>query len=197
MLVAGAVSLLLTACGGGGDGDSALSGIVRDPAPLVDGTTLPSLSTPGEDVTFRADPGRLEIVYFGYTNCPDVCPTTMTDLAVALRRLDPDEAAAVDVVMATVDPDRDLDLLDRYVKSFVPDAVAVGTTDDSRLVAAGEPFGASWSVDTLEDGTVEVGHSAFLYAVDDEGRLALTWPFGTTSEDLANDMHTLLKRDAT
>lgn len=185
------------ACGGGDDGeasDAALSGIVRDPAPAVDLVALPSLSDPGETVEFRAEEDGLQVVYFGFTNCPDVCPTTMADLAVALRMLDEDQAEDVQVVMATVDPDRDLDVLDDYVTSFVPDAVAVGTADTDLIEAAGEPFGASWEVRETDDGQIEVDHSPFLYAVDDEGRLVLSWQFGASSQDMADDMKTLLER---
>jgi len=174
--------------------DPSLSGIVRDPAPQVDLVALPSLSQPGEDVEFRAEDGGLQVVYFGFTNCPDVCPTTMVDLAVALRMLDDGEADDVEVVMATVDPARDLDVLDGYVTSFVPDAIAVGTPDAELIAEAGEAFGASWEVRETDDGTIEVDHSPFLYAVDDEGRLVLTWQFGASSEDMAADMSTLLER---
>lgn len=190
-----AVVTATAACGGDDDAsDAALSGIVRDPAPEVDVVALPSLSDPGETVEFRAEENGLQVVYFGFTNCPDVCPTTMADLAVALRMMDEDEADDVQVVMATVDPDRDLDVLHDYVTSFVPDAVAAGTPDTELLDAAGEPFGASWEVRETDDGEIEVDHSPFLYAVDEDGRLVLSWQFGASSQDMADDMSTLLER---
>lgn len=198
-----AVAALATvaACGSddarGDDGeasDPALSGIVRDPAPQVDLVALPSLSDPGDEVEFRADDGGIQVVYFGFTNCPDVCPTTMADLTVALRMLDEDQADDVEVVVATVDPDRDLEVLDDYATSFIPDAIAVGTADTELIEEAGEPFGASWEVRETEDGTIEVDHSPFLYAVDDQGRLVLTWQFGASSQDIADDISTLLER---
>ncbi len=118
-----------------------LAGIVREPAPVVDATAVPSLTNPGDDVVFRADPGGFKAVYFGYTNCPDVCPTTMADWAVTLRRLPEELAAQVSTVMVTVDPDRDNEILPGYVESFVADAEAAGTTDAAVLAAAAEPFG--------------------------------------------------------
>lgn len=195
-----ATALAVAACGSdsesgaGGEAasDSALSGIVREPAPEVDLVALPSLTDPGDEIEFRAEEGGLQVVYFGFTNCPDVCPTTMADLAVALRMLDDDVAERVEVVMVTVDPDRDLDILDGYVTSFVPDAIAAGTDDTELLAAAGDPFGASWEVRETDDGSIEVDHSPFLYAVDDEGELVLTWQFGATSQDMADDITTLL-----
>ena len=143
---------------------------------------------------FRAADDAIKVVYFGFTNCPDVCPTTLADLTIALRKLEPADAERVEVVMVTVDPGRDLDVLDTYVTSFVDDAVAAGTPDAGQTEAAGAPFGASWEVRTLDDGLIEVDHTPFLYAVDDAGRLVLTWQFGATSDDMSNDLSTLLDR---
>ena len=188
-----AIALLAAACGRGDEQADVLSGVVRDPLPSMSSETLPSLSEPGEQVAFRADPGELQVVYFGFTNCPDVCPTTMADLTVALRKLG-DDADKVDVVMVTIDPDRDLDVLDRYVTSFVPTATAAGTSDDELLRTIAEPFGANWEVRTLDDGTVEVDHSPFLYAINDAGELVISWQFGATSDDMSSDMSILLDR---
>jgi protein SCO1 len=207
-LVAAAMAFVLVACGGDDSSGTAataatttdagtvaaereLAGIVRDPAPVVDTTTLPSLTEPGTEVAFRANPGGFQAVYFGYTNCPDVCPTTMADWTVTLRRLPQDLAARVDTVMVTVDPDRDNELLPGYVESFVADAEAVGTTDADRLAAAAEPFGVSYDVTTNDEGDIEVSHSGFLYLVDDQGRLVVTWPFGTSSSEMAADVEQL------
>ena len=177
-------------------GERALAGIVREPAPSVDATPMPSLTEPGTDVVFRGEPGGYLAVYFGYTNCPDVCPTTMADWTVALRRLPEDLAERVDTVMVTVDPERDNDILTGYVQSFVPDAEAAGTLDAELLAAAAEPFGASYSVTTGDDGEIEVAHSGFLYLVDDEGKLLVTWPFGISSKDMAADVEQFAAEDA-
>ena len=172
-------------------GDRELAGIVRDPAPEVDGAPVPSLTDPGSDVVFRAESGGFQAVYFGYTNCPDVCPTTLADWAVTLRRLPDDLAVRVGTVMVTVDPDRDNDLLPGYVESFVPEAQAAGTTDADVLAAAAAPFGVSYDVTTNDEGDIEVSHSGFLYLVDDQGRLVVTWPFGTSSTEMAADVEQL------
>ncbi len=193
-------ALAFASCGGSdddpgsGSGSGALTGAVIDPAPQVDMVSLPSLSDGGGDVEFHAESGEVQVVYFGFTNCPDVCPTTLADLTIALRKLEPAEAERVEVVMVTVDPDRDLDVLDTYVTSFIDDAIAAGTLDVDRTIAAGAPFGASWEVRTLDSGLVEVDHTPFLYVVDDAGRLVLTWQFGATSDDMSNDLSALLDR---
>jgi len=209
-VLAAAGMFVLTACGSGddsteppavtattpdtpgtADADRELAGIVREPAPVVDATPVPSLTNPGSDVVFRAEEGGFRAVYFGYTNCPDVCPTTMADWAITLRRLPEELAAQVSTVMVTVDPDRDNDILPGYVQSFVADAEAAGTTDADVLAAAAAPFGVSYEVITNDEGEIEVSHSGFLYLVDDQGRLVVTWPFGTSSTEMAADVEQL------
>ena len=175
--------------------DGGLSGVIRDPAPMVDANTIPSLTDPGSDIAFQAAPGEFQLVFFGYTNCPDVCPTTLADLTVAMRKLPESDAAKVDTVMVTVDPDRDLDVLAEYVQSFLPEGQAGGTADPARLQAVADAFGVTYDVTTNDDGEVEVIHSGFVYVVDDQGRLVLSWPFGTTSDAMAGDLATLLESD--
>ena len=167
----------------------ALAGFVREPAPDVSALSLPDTST-GDDLTLRAQPGGLLMVYFGYTNCPDYCPTTMSELKIALRRAG--DPAAVDVAMVTVDPDRDGPILADYVGSFFPGGHALVTYDDALLAEVAAPFGASYLVSTDDDGSVEVAHSTALYAVDDTGRLVMTWPFGIDIDEMAADIEDLL-----
>ena len=169
-----------------------LTGIVRDPAPAVGELSIPSLTDPGTDITFQADPGGYQLVFFGYTHCPDVCPTTLSDITVAMRKMSEADAAKVSTVMITIDPDRDLDVLAEYVQSFLPEGEAGGTDDPAQLQAIADAFGVTYAVTTDEAGEVDVVHSGFVYVVDDQGRLVLTWPFGTTSDDMANDLEILL-----
>ena len=188
-------TIVLAACGSDSS-EVALSGVVREPAPSVDVTTLPSLTDPGSEVTFAAQDDHLKAVYFGFTNCPDICPTTLADFTVALRKLDrlSDRADRVETLMVTVDPDRDLDVLPGYIASFVSDGVAAGTTDAEVLAEAAEPFGVVYDVRKLDDGSIEVDHSTFLYVVDDTGHLVLSWQFGASSDDMASDVEILLDR---
>lgn len=169
-----------------------LTGFVREPTPSVAGATLPDVTAGGEDFVFRAGEGRLLLVYFGYTSCPDVCPTTLADTRTALGRIGGD-ADNVDFAMATVDPGRDTDeVIASYVQSFIPGAHALRTADDAELRAAADAFGVSYSVTEAADGDPEVTHTGSLYAVDADGDLLVTWPFGTTIDDLANDLEILL-----
>lgn len=191
-LVAGALSIgLLSACGG--DPPRELAGFVREPAPVVDEVALPDLSRDGDDFAMRAEPGELLVVYFGFTNCPDICPTTLADLRSALRRIEPDEADRVQLALVTVDPDRDIPVLVDYAQTFVEGAHALATTDDALLRAAAAPFGVSYAVEIDDDGRVEVGHSSQMFVVDDAGTLVLTWQWGITADDIAADLSQLLE----
>jgi protein SCO1/2 len=169
-----------------------LTGYRREPAPMVGDITLPDLTRDGDDLALRAEPGHLLVIYFGYTNCPDFCPTTLSDLRLATRRMDEDPAR-IDTAMITVDPDRDLSILSDYITSFFDDGHALGTDDGQRLAEAAAPFGVSYDVSIADDGVVEVAHTTALYAVDDTGHLALTWQFGVSIDDLAADLDLLLE----
>jgi protein SCO1 len=195
-----AVAAVVAGAGCGGGGGHELVGLTRDPEPQVDGTPLPDVSDSGKPFTIEAPQDGLLIVYFGYTNCPDVCPTTLTDLKRALSDLGKD-ASRVETAMVTVDPARDIPVLADYVQSFVPGAHALATADQATLQKVAGPFGVSYQVATSPTGEVQVAHSSYLFAVDDAGKLVLTWPVSadatttTSSKDLAADMRVLL-RDA-
>jgi protein SCO1/2 len=172
--------------------DGQLSGYTREPTPSVAEVALPLADGTG-DVPATAPSGGLRIVYFGYTSCPDVCPTTMSDVKAALAELSPEDAARVQVIMVTIDPDRDVpEKLSAYVQTFIEDGQASRVTDPAALEAAAAAFGAQYEVRTADDGEIEVSHSADLYVVDDAGDIVLQWPFGTTSADIAADLSTLL-----
>jgi protein SCO1 len=190
---AAAAVALLTAAACGGDDDRELVGYVREPLPEVDTVALPDVGRGGDPFEMRAPEGGLLVVYFGYTNCPHECPTTLADLRFALRDLG-DDASRIDVAMVTVDPDRDTDVLADYVRSFVDGAHALATDDAADLQAAAAPFGVSYAVTPRDDGGVDVAHSTQLYVVDDDGRLRLTWPFGVSADDMAGDLDQLLDR---
>lgn len=184
-----AAAVTLVACGGD---ERDLVGFQREPAPVVAEYELPDLSDDGTPFALQADPGELLVVYFGYTNCPDFCPTTLSDTRLALQRMDEPERVAV--AMVAVDPDRDLAILDEYVAGFFPDnGHALGTDDAALLAAVAAPFGAQYDVITADDGEIEVAHTTQLYAINDAGEIVLTWQFGVPIDDLAADMEQLLK----
>jgi protein SCO1/2 len=179
-----------------GCSDPTLAGMVREPPPAVSEISLPDMAAGGEKFTTTAAPGGLLLVYFGYTNCPDICPTTMADLRKALTDLG-DGVERIEVAMITVDPERDIpDRLVAYIQSFFDDGHALRTEDPAELRTAAEAFGVSYEVTTGESGVTEVAHSAFLFAVDATGHIVVQWPFGTTWQDIRDDLDKLLKKEA-
>lgn len=136
--------------------------------------------------------GKLVIVDFGYTQCPDVCPTTLHDYAEAMKKLGAD-AAQVQFLFVTVDPKRDTPkLLKEYVPAFDPrflglrgDAEATErVTKDFRIYAQARPG------KTPESYTVD--HSSQVFVFDREGRLRLMIPAATAPADIASDLRVLL-----
>lgn len=188
LVVAAVIGLasVATACG---DDPAPFAGARRSPAPALE-ATLPTVD--GDPFGFRAGDDEVLLVYFGFTFCPDVCPTTMADVGMVMNELGA-EADRVELAMVTVDPGRDdPESLAAYVDSFVPGAVALRTENDDELRAAAAEFGVYYEVTTLDDGTIDVAHTGSLFAVDDQGRLAASWAFGTPSTDLLNDLQILL-----
>lgn len=158
----------------------------------VGAVSLPDVSNEDVPFFFQASDGELLVVYFGFTSCPDICPTTLADLKSVLGDLG-DDSVSVDVAMITVDPERDsAETLVDYVQWFIPDAHALRTDDQAVLETAGDAFGAEFSVVKDSDGGLEVLHTAYLYGVDDTGRIVATWPFGAEPDDIATDVRSLL-----
>lgn len=184
-------TLALAGCGGS---KAHYTGFVRKPAPDVSALSLPDMTAKGAPFTFRAADKGVLLVYFGYTLCPDVCPTTLSDVGVAVRSLTPEEQSRISVAFVTVDPARDTQpVMAHYIHSFFKDGHGLRTESAKELAAAAKAFGAAYKVTKAKSGEIDVIHSAFTYAVDDQGRLRLQWSFGTTKKAFADDIRTLLK----
>lgn len=185
LLLVGAA--VVSACGGADE--RTYKGIVLDPAPEVGALSLPDAARDGVETALRGPEDGLMLAYFGFTHCPDVCPTTLADVKGILADLPEDDRGRVDVAMITIDPARDTaEVLPQYVAFFAPDGHALRTDDDERLRAVTEAFGASYSVRPGDDGAPEVSHTAALYAIDPDGRVLVQWPFGTTRDVIAADL---------
>lgn len=195
-LIAGAIWFLLAACG---DGDaSTIKGLVRDTpldvgvAQVTDVTSEGVFADNDGSFEFIARPGDLLVVYFGYTNCPDLCPTTLAELRAAARRLG-DDASRIELAMVTVDPDRDTEsVLNGFLSSFSQRFHALRPVSIDELRMAEDAFLASSSITVGVDGEIEVSHSANTYVVDDSGRVVVEWPFGHGVDGMLNDLEILL-----
>lgn len=200
IVLAALVPFGIAACGGSGSESgqtattSPYAGIVRTPPPAVDGTPLPDVAADNAPTALRGqeDDGIL-LVMFGFTTCPDICPTTLADLRTALKDLPPDLRSRITVAMITVDPKRDTPAkLTRYLRSFFPDGIPLRTTDDATLQQVAKDFAAAYEVTKDADGEVQVIHSAFTYAIGPDGRLLVQWPFGTPPDVIDQDLRVAL-----
>jgi protein SCO1/2 len=144
---------------------------------------------------FELEEQRSDIVllFFGYTHCPDVCPTTLYDLSRVLERLE-DHAERVQVVFVTVDPNRDsLAHLRDYVTTFNAEFIALGGSFDA-LHPVWDAFGVYREEKEVGSaGGYLVDHTARVYLIDPDGNLRLTFPFGMPAEAMAEDLLQLLK----
>jgi len=140
----------------------------------------------GKAVTAADYRGGITMVYFGYTNCPDVCPTTLANLAEILKRLGP-LAGRVRVLFVTVDPNRDsLATLKSYAALFAPQIDGLRGTDDA-IAALARRYRVVYSVEpATKDHPYEVTHSAAVYVFDATGAARLLVPsLASTTPDIA------------
>jgi len=180
-------ALLVVACSGGGPkfkaSDVTGTQFGRDFA-LVDHN-----GTPRTLADFR---GKAVVVFFGYTQCPDVCPTTLSELAEAMRRLGPD-AARVQVLFVTVDPERDTpELLKQYVPAFNPTFLGL-TGDTAAIERTAKEFKIIYRKQpgtTAGDYTMD--HSAGTFVYDPQGRLRVYVGYGQGPDVFAHDIRELL-----
>jgi protein SCO1/2 len=137
--------------------------------------------------------GHYTFVFFGFTNCPYLCPTTLAELAQATRLLaDLPAASRPAVVMVSVDPERDTPaLLARYVEHF--DARFVGVTgSDAALTTLATAVGAAYQRTPEADGSYSVDHSAAVFLIDPESRLAAVFPTPQVARTVAADYRRIL-----
>lgn len=137
--------------------------------------------------------GKVVLVFFGYSHCPDVCPTTLSKLSSVARRLG-DGRAQMKVVYVSVDPERDTPTVLRAdLQNFDLDAVGLtGTKEEIDRVVA--QYGAKYEiVQTPESaGRYTVSHSTTLYVLDRAGKIRMTFPYEATAEEIAEGVRTLL-----
>ena len=140
--------------------------------------------------------GKVVVVFFGYTQCPDVCPTTMAELAEVKRALGPD-GARVQGLFVTVDPERDTaELLKAYIANFGPDIVGLRGTPEQTKDVAREFKVFFGKVPGKTDTSYTVDHTAGSYVLDAKGRVRLFTRYGTGAKALADDLKQLLAEPA-
>jgi len=136
--------------------------------------------------------GQVVVLFFGYTHCPDVCPTTLSDVAMAMRLLPPEQAKRVRALFVSVDERDTPETLAQYVPYFHPDFLGLYGTPEE-IAAAAKEFRIVYRKH-FEPGASDylIDHTAGSYVIDAQGRLRLFLPFAQPPEDIAHDLALLL-----
>jgi protein SCO1/2 len=152
--------------------------------------------TAGKTRTLQDFRGKAVVVFFGYTQCPDVCPMTMAEIAQAKKLLGGD-GAKVQAVFITIDPERDTpELLKNYAANFGPDFVALRGSPEQTAATAKDFKVYFKKVDGKTPGGYTMDHSAASFVFDPQGRLRLYTRYGTGAQALADDLKQLLAASA-
>ena len=152
-----------------------------DGRPVGGDFVLRSADGPFDTHAFR---GKLLLIFFGYTHCPDICPASMAAGAQALNNLTPDERKKVKLVLVSVDPQRDtLAHLKQYASFFHPEMLGVtGSADE--VAQAARAYGAAYRMAPPDaSGNYAVDHTSNTYLVDADGRLAEILTLGIPMDD--------------
>jgi protein SCO1/2 len=146
----------------------------------------------GKPRTLADFKGKAIVVFFGYTHCPDVCPTTLSEMAAAMKELGPD-ADRVQVIFITLDPERDKpELLKSYVPSFDPRFIALSGDPDATARVAKEFKVFYQKVPGKSADSYTVDHTAASYVFDPQGRVRLFVRHGQGPEPIVHDLKALL-----
>jgi protein SCO1/2 len=194
-----AVALVASGCGG--SGDRAITGVSGPDnggyhgAHLDDPYVVPDITLSdagGKPYSLAKDPSPLKVVFFGYTNCPDICQAVMSTIASAVTRLDATHRKQVQVDFVTTDPARDTGpALRTYLARFDPSFVGV-TGDLEQIIDLAEPLKVYLAKGTkLPSGGYEVDHSTYVFGITGD-RAQLVWTQGTSPAQMAADMIRLL-----
>jgi protein SCO1/2 len=182
------IAALLTGCGGGTKPSFKLTDITG----ANFGTNFHLTDFNGSPRSLADFKGKAVVLFFGYTHCPDVCPTTMAELAGVMAQLGAD-AKRVQVLFVTVDPARDTpQVLKQYVTAFNPTFIGLYGNADATAAVAKEFHVVYQKQPDGGSGDYTVDHSAGTYVFDPQGRLRLFAGNGTSAKDYVHDLKLLL-----
>ena len=153
---------------------------------------LPLTDHNGQPRHLRDFAGKVVVVFFGYTQCPDVCPTSMSELAEVKRALG-DQGGKLQGIFVTVDPERDTpEVLKAYMANFDPSFLALTGTPE-QLAAVAKDFKIYYKrVEGQTPTSYTMDHSAGSYVYDTAGRLRVYHRYGSGAQALASDVRALL-----
>lgn len=139
--------------------------------------------------------GKVVALFFGFTHCPDVCPTTLSELKTALAQLGPASAKDVQVLFVTVDPERDTPLvLANYVSAFDPSFLALRASNEE-LRQLAKQMRVFYQRSEGKDGNYSMDHNAATFLFDRQGRIRLMVSYGAGAKVFAHDIKRLLAQE--
>ncbi len=161
-------------------------------SPVMPAPEVALSGSDGKPVSLDRFRGKVVLLAFGFSNCGEVCPITLATLAGARKKLGAD-AADVQVLYVTVDPERDdAAQMKKFLGSFDPTFVG-GVGSRPQLEAAYKSYGISISKKTNTDGSYSIGHSSSIYMIDRAGGLRAVMPYGHPADDFVHDLKILLR----
>ena len=161
-------------------------------SPVMAAPALKLTGSDGKPLTLERFRGKVVLLAFGFSNCGEVCPITLATLAGARKKLGAD-AAAVQVVYVTVDPERDdAAQMRKFLGSFDPTFLG-GVGSRTEIDVAQKSFGISSSKKVNADGSYSIGHSSSIYMIDRAGGLRAVMPYGHPADDFVHDLKILLR----
>jgi protein SCO1 len=187
-----AAVVLLLAMGLGGCGKQAQPTYqLTDVTGATFGQSLALTDHTGTRRTLADFKGKVVVLFFGFTHCPDVCPTALLELAKVAQELGPD-AARMQVLFVTLDPERDKpELLRQYVPSFHPTFLGLyGTAEETARTA--KEFKVYFNKQPQPSGGYTIDHSSGTFIIDQQGRLRLFAQYGAGTQALLHDVKVLL-----
>ena len=187
MTLALGLSACLTGCG---DPVETFQGSEISGSHLGQGWQLTSAD--GKPYTLASFAGKAVLVFFGYTQCPDVCPTTLAELSEVMKLLG-DKADRLQVVMITVDPERDTpDVLKAYVTSFDPRFLGLSGTPE-QIKQAANSFKAFYAKSAEANGTYSMDHTASFYLIDPKGESRVLLNNNAGAKAIVHDVGLVLR----
>ncbi len=165
----------------------------RATLPVTVGGPFALMAPDGTAVTDQTYRGKWLLVYFGYTSCPDTCPTTLIEIAAVLRKLGPD-AAKLQPIFITIDPQRDIpEVMGKYTQSFDPRIIGL-TGNPQQIDAVTQEYGVYFVPHQTGPGTQDyvMDHSIYLYLMDPQGKFARAFDTDWSADRIAATLRELM-----
>jgi len=164
----------------------------RDEGPIPIGGPFRLRTADGREVSDTDFRGRWMLVYFGYTRCPDACPTALQDMANALDTLSAEEKRKVALLFITIDPERDTPaVMQDYVTAFNAPITGLSGTPE-QIAAVAKEYRVYYAKHPKDGGDYDMDHSSVIYVMDPRGRFVANFTHETAPDDIAAKLRTLM-----